>query len=206
MSPYSNAVIERIRDNLFATPAEMEDNGLKEYERSRILQIRDMYNYWISYPTIREKEILNEMQNRFNIDRNIAYKYMAVLRVLLGDLGKTNKDYIRFQFNERIMDAYDMARRDHNADAMIKALDKLAKYNQLDKSDVLENHWESIMPQQFIMTDDPTVIGFKPIPNIREKIKAKIDQYWNEQIEDVRFEEIQSKKYMNSYTREDEEE
>lgn len=198
MNQYSNAVIERIRNNLFATPKEMQENGLKEFERTRVLQIRDMYNYWLAYPTTRDRDILDEIQHRFNTDRQVAYRYIAVLRVLLSDLGKTNKDFIRFQFNEMIRDAYDMARRDHNPEAMIKALDKFAKYNQLDKSDALENQWDSIMPQQFIMTDDPTVIGFKPIPNIREKIKAKINQYWNDQIEDIRFEEMEGKLHINN--------
>lgn len=203
MNPYSNAVIERIRNNLFSTPAEMKKNGLTEFEQTRVLHIRDMYNHWLAYPTTRERDILDEMQRRFNIQREVAYRYLAVLRILLSHLGQTNKDFIRWQFNEKIMNAYEMALRDHNAEAMIKALDKYAKYNNLDKADVLENQWEQIMPQQFVMTDDPTVIGFKAIPNIREKIKAKINQYWNEQIEDVRFDEMESKKYINSFQHND---
>lgn len=203
MNPYSNAVIERIRNNLFSTPAEMKKNGLTEFEQNRVLHIREMYNHWLAYPTTRERDILDEMQRRFNIQREVAYRYLAVLRILLSHLGQTNKDFIRWQFNEKIMNAYEMALRDHNAEAMIKALDKYAKYNNLDKADVLENQWEQIMPQQFVMTDDPTVIGFKAIPNIREKIKAKINQYWNEQIEDVRFDEMESKKYINSFQHND---
>lgn len=205
MNPYSNAVIERIRNNLFSTPAEMKKNGLTEFEQNRVLHIREMYNHWLAYPTTRERDILDEMQRRFNIQREVAYRYLAVLRILLSHLGQTNKDFIRWQFNEKIMNAYEMALRDHNAEAMIKALDKYAKYNNLDKADVLENQWEQIMPQQFVMTDDPSVIGFKPIPNIREKIKAKINQYWNEQIEDVRFDEMDSKKYINSFQRKEDE-
>lgn len=191
MSSYSSAVVERIRNNLFATQKEMEDNRLSEFEQTRILRLRDMYNHWIAYPTTRERDITEEILRRWpDVDRDTALRYVQVLRVLLGDLGKTNKDYIRWRFNEMIMDAYYMAARDHNPDAMIKALDKFAKYNQLDKADVLDNHWETIKPQTFIMTDDPSVIGFKPIPNIREKIAAKIHQYWNEQVEDVRFVEM----------------
>ena len=194
---FTAAVIEKIRNNLFATPKEMQENGLKERERDRVLHLRDMYNYWLSYPTTREKDILAEIQRRFEVDKPTAYNYVGALRVLLGDLGKTNRDFIRFQFNEMIRDAYDMARRDHDADAMIKALDKFAKYNRLDEPDGVDFQWDSIMPQQFVMSDDPTTIGFKPIPNIREKIKAKIDQYWNSNIEDVRFEELEGKQHIN---------
>lgn len=194
---FTNAVIERIRNNLFATPEEMQENGLKERECTRVLHLRDMYNYWLQYPTTREKDILAEIEKRFAVDKQTAYNYIGVLRCLLGDLGKTNKDFIRFQFNELLRDAFDMAKRDHNADAMIKALDKYAKYNNLDKSDAVDINWDSIMPQQFVMSDDPETIGFKPIPNVREKIKAKIAQYWNQQIEDVRFEELEGKQLIN---------
>ena len=198
---FTNAVIERIRNNLFATPAEMQENGLNEREQTRVLNLRDMYNYWLAYPTTRDKDILSEVERRFKVDKPTAYNYVGALRVLLGDLGKTNKDFIRFQFNEMLRDAYDMARRDHDADAMIKALDKFAKYNNLDKPDSQDFQWESIMPQQFVMSDDPTTIGFKAIPNVREKIKAKIDQYWNSQIEDVRFEELEGKQHINQNNR-----
>ena len=187
MSEFSNAVVERIRLNLFATPGEMAENGLKEEEQTRIIQLRDVYNYWIAYPTTRERDILKLIEDRYGHSRQVAYKYVALLRSLLADLGKVSKDYIRFQFNEMIRDAYDEAKKAGNIDAMVKALGQYAKYNQLDKEDVLDTRWETFRPQQFIMTDDPTVIGFKPIPNIREKIKATIHRYWNEQIEDVRF-------------------
>ena len=202
---FTNTVIEKIRNNLFETPKVMEENGLKPFERERVLHLRDLYNYWLSYPTTREKDILEEIEKRWpgEVDRATAYNYVGVLRVLLGDLGKTNKDFIRFQFNEMLRDAYDMARRDHDAEAMIKALDKFAKYNNLDKPDSVDFQWESIMPQQFVMSDDPTTIGFKPIPNIREKIKAKISQYWNQQIEDVRFEELEGKRHINEGQRND---
>lgn len=47
------------------------------------------------------------------------------------------------------------------------------------------------MVQPFEPTDDPSVLGIKAIPNIREKIKSKIQQYWSEDIEDVEFEEVE---------------
>lgn len=187
MSAFSNAVIERIRNNLFATPGEMADNGLTPDEQTRILQLRDVYNHWIAYPTTRERDILEMIEKQYGHSRQVAYKYVALLRSLLGDLGKVSKDYIRFQFNEMIRDAYDAAKKEGNIDAMVKALGQFAKYNQLDKEDVLDTRWETLKPQQFVMTDDPSVIGFKPIPNIREKIKATIHKYWDDRIEDVRF-------------------
>ena len=65
MSEFSNAVVERIRLNLFATPGEMAENGLKEEEQTRIIQLRDVYNYWIAYPTTRERDILKLIEDRY---------------------------------------------------------------------------------------------------------------------------------------------
>ena len=65
MSSYSSAVVERIRNNLFATPKEMEDNRLSEFEQTRILRLRDMYNHWIAYPTTRERDITEEILRRW---------------------------------------------------------------------------------------------------------------------------------------------
>lgn len=192
MSQFSQQVIERIRENLFATQQEMADAGLTEQEQKRLLELREIYQYWITYPTIRERDILEEMEKRFELTRQQAYKYMSVLRVLIGDLGKTSKDYMRWLFNQRILDMYDKANKDGNVEAAIKALGQFAKYNQLDKEDIVANRWETLKPQMFIMTDDPSVIGFKPIANIREKIKAKIAQYSNDLIEDIRFVESDS--------------
>lgn len=192
MAQLSNQAVERIRAHLFATPDEMNEARLSDADQTRILQIRDIYNYWIAYPTTRERDILEEMEKRYGFDRDKSYRYMAVLRSLIGDLGKVSKDYVRFQFNEMIRDAYDAAKKDGNIDAMVKALGQFAKYNQLDKEDITPQRWESIRPQVFIMSDDPTTVGFKPIPNVREKIKATIAKYWSEQIEDVHYVEADS--------------
>lgn len=51
--------------------------------------------------------------------------------------------------------------------------------------------YDRIVVQPFTATDDPTVLGIKPIPNINEKIKEMLDKYRKEtiDIEDIEFEE-----------------
>ena len=46
--------------------------------------------------------------------------------------------------------------------------------------------------QPFTATDDPTVLGIKPIPNIQQKISDMIEKYRKKtiDIEDVEFEEV----------------
>lgn len=71
---------------------------------------------------------------------------------------------------------------------MASASNYYGKYNQLDKDDQVDKGYDQIVVQPFTPTDDPTVIGLKPIPNVREKIKTTIQKYWHDEIEDVDYE------------------
>ena len=83
---------------------------------------------------------------------------------------------------------YTMPDRIKDARAMASASNYYGKYNQLDKDDQVDKGYDQIVVQPFTPTDDPTVIGLKPIPNVREKIKTTIQKYWHDEIEDVDYE------------------
>lgn len=183
-------VIEVMRDSLFLPIDELRDRGFSAPQVQRILRVRDMYNYWLQYPSRREKDVVNEIMSRYGLNRTSAYRDISVLKSLLGDLGKVSKDFVRFQFNSMIMETYTLAKQRGDLSAMAAAADKYAKYNQLDREDVLDHQWDSIVPQRFELTDDPTVIGLRPIPNIRERIRKKLEGYLNEQVEEVRYVDI----------------
>lgn len=74
---------------------------------------------------------------------------------------------------------------------MAAAADKYAKYTQLDKEDELNFDYDKIVVQAFVPTDDPSVAGFKPIPNLRDVIREKIESYNKEYeyIQEIKLEE-----------------
>lgn len=74
---------------------------------------------------------------------------------------------------------------------MERAAASYAKYNRVDLEDEQTLPYELIVVQPFTATDDPTVLGIKPIPNIQQKISDMIAKYRAEtlDIEDVEFEE-----------------
>lgn len=181
--------LEICKSHLFDDRNKMEEAGVPLIIQERIIRIRDMYTVWLNFPSKKELEIVAELIQRYGIQKSAAYDDVRIIKTLLGDLNKASKDFHRWQFNNMIRKAYEMAERRKNPDAMVKAADKYGKYNQLDKEDILDNPWETIQVQPFEPTSDPTVIGIKPVPNIKEKIAKKIKQYWNEDIEDVTFEE-----------------
>ncbi len=74
---------------------------------------------------------------------------------------------------------------------MEKAALSYAKFNRIDLEDEQAVPYDLIVVQPFTATDDPSVLGIKPIPNIQEKIQKMIAKYRAEtiDIEDVEYEE-----------------
>lgn len=181
--------LEICKTSLFDDIDKMREKGVPVILQERILRLRDMYTLWVNFPSKKEQEIVAELIQRYGIHKSAAYEDVRIIKTLLGDLNKASKDFHRFQFNHMIRQAYDMAERRKDPRSMVAAADKYAKYNQLDKEDIRENPWEVIAVQPFEPTSDPSVLGIKPIPNIKEKIAQKLRQYWNEDIQDITYEE-----------------
>lgn len=185
------ATIDVCEKYLFADIDEMTANGIPELIQQRLLRLRDMYNFWLQFPRKKDLEIVDELEHRYSVSKSTAYEDIRIIKRLLGDLAKTTKDYHRYKFCQMIDESYDMAKRIKDARAMAAAANYYAKYTQLDKEDILDKGYDKIVVQPFEPTDDPTVLGIKPIPNVRERIKSKIEQYWSDDIEDVEFEVIE---------------
>lgn len=200
------ATIDVCQKYLFADLDEMSADGLPEVIQQRLLRLRDMYNFWLQFPRKKDLEIVAELELRYKVSKSTAYEDIRIIKRLLGDLAKTTKDYHRYKFCQMIDETYEMAKRIKDARAMGAAANYYGKYTQLDKEDILDKGYDKIVVQPFEPTDDPSVLGIKAIPNIREKIKSKIQQYWSEDIEDVEFEEIEfnEDEIFNTKTKKDE--
>ncbi len=184
-------IVDTARNNLFADAGDMQRAGIPVATQEHIFRLRDLYNFWLQHPRIKDKEIVLKLQQDYKLGKSQAYTDLSILKLLLGEFQKTSKDYHRYRFLEMINETYEVARVNKDAKAMAAAADKYAKYTQLDKEDELTYDYDKIVVQAFVPTDDPSVAGFKPIPNIREVIRKKIEQYNKEceYIEEVRFDE-----------------
>lgn len=185
------ATIDMCSKYLFTDVNEMSADGVPEVIQQRLLRLRDMYNFWLQFPRKKDLEIVGELELRYKVSKSTAYEDIRIIKRLLGDLAKTTKDYHRYKFCQMIDETFDMAKRTKDARAMGAAANYYGKYTQLDKEDILDKGYDKIVVQPFEPTDDPSVLGIKAIPNVREKIRNKIQQYWSEDIEDVEFEEVE---------------
>lgn len=157
--------------------------------RDRLLRIRSAYTLMQDYPSKADREIILHIMTISGVERSAAYEDLRIIKDLLGSINRQSKDWHRFKFNNQIQKAYNMAELKDDPDSMVKAMATYAKFNQLDKEDAERIPWDEIIPQLFEPTEDPTVLGIKPIPNIREKIAAMKKKYMDD-IQDVTYDEI----------------
>jgi len=161
-------------------------------QQEMLLRVRSAYNMWNEYPSKKPKEIIQFITASTGVDHATAWRDTKIIQEMMGDFNKSSKDWHRFKFNTMVMKAYEIAEIKQDPDAMQKAANTYAKYNQLDKEDTQAIPWDEIIPQLFIPTEDPAVIGIKEIPNVKQRIKEMLEKYGND-IQDVTFDEIDVK-------------
>lgn len=157
----------------------------------RILRVRDMYLWSTANPEAKDRQFIETDVGRYGISRVTAYADLAVVQTLLPTIGTATRDYHRWRYNEMIIETYQMAKKRKDTKTMECAASSYAKYNRIDVEDETAVPYDVIVVQPFTATNDPSVLGIKPIPNIQEKIQAMLKKYRAESmdIEDVEFEE-----------------
>lgn len=182
--------LELCRRHLYDDVSKLND--MPENVRSRLLRIRSGYTLWNEFPNKKQKEIAQHLMQMYDIQKSVAYDDIRLIQDLLGSINRSSKDWHLYQFNLKINKAYEIAEKNNDPDAMVKAMAAYGKFNQLDKEDPSEFPWDEIRPQNFEITSDPSVIGIKPIPNLKEKIAQLYKKYQEDlqSVEDVTYEEI----------------
>lgn len=167
--------------------------GLPEATIRHIVRLRDIYNYWLSYPSKRDRDIVGELKSRYGIGDTVAREDLRLIKNLLGDFQKVSKDYMRYRVTMMLNRAYEKADAANNTRDMVAAAKALKEVHQLDKDDPRADILDKVVPIVLNFTDDPTVIGIQRMPDFRNRIKEVKNKYWMEQTEDVEFEEIDAK-------------
>ena len=90
-----------------------------------------------------------------------------------------------------ILETYAMAKKRKDTKTMERAATSYAKFNNVNVEDEQSVPYDMIVVQPFTATQDPSVLGIKPIPNIDDKIKELLEKYRAESIDidDIEFEE-----------------
>ena len=179
-----------VQSDLFTSETELREK-FPQTSVERLLRIRAMYNWLISNPETKDKEFVDETVSRYGVSKVLAYDDLKVLKSVLPHITQSSRDYHRWKYNEMILETYAMAKKRKDTKTMERAATSYAKFNNVNVEDEQSVPYDMIVVQPFTATQDPSVLGIKPIPNIEEKIRQLIDKYRAESIDidDIEFEE-----------------
>lgn len=158
----------------------------------RILRIRELYNYWLANPSMRDRQLRDQIMSRYEVSQSTAYSDINLLHQLIPMLSPKSRDFHRSRFNEMVLETYAMAKARKDTRSMAAVTATYGKMSRIDLDDEMSMPYEDIVPQPFCPTLDPTVLGIKPIPNINEHI-ARLEKELSRDfadIEDVEFEDV----------------
>lgn len=185
------STLEICKTHLFSSTEDIMAQFNSDAVVERVLRVRDLYMWRLSNPDSSDRDFISEFKSRYPMGKNAAQEYLRIVNALLPMLSEKSRDFHRWRYNEMIMEAYQMAKARKDTKTMERAATSYGKLNKVDAEDVQAVPFHLIVVQPFVATDDPSVLGIKPIPGIENKIKAMLDKYSAEtlDIEDVEFEE-----------------
>lgn len=184
------AISDIAHQHLFTDRDRMQSAGLPEATIRHVERLRDVYNYWLAFPSKRDRDIVAELRQRYGIGDTVAREDLRLIKTLLGDFQRVSKEYIRYRVTQMCERAYEMAVASNNPREMIAAAKELSKAHKLGKDDERASVLDKLERIRLSFTDDPSVIGIPRMPDFRAKIKSMKEKYWTEATEDVDFEEI----------------
>ena len=182
------------KEHLFSSVEEMQKAHLPAPTQQRLLRIRDIYNYMLQYPRLEDKDVILELRKRHSIGTSVAYEDLRIIKVLLGTFNQVTKDYDRYFFRQRALEGFELARQTQDAGAFAKVLAAYGKYSMLDKEELEAPTYGDIVPTVMVPTDDPSVVGIKPMKNAREMARKLREKYSRKApTQDAEFEEVEDK-------------
>lgn len=181
--------IDLYADNLMLSEDELREKHIEEQTIRRIIRLRDIYNYMLRDPLKKDREYVEYITASYKdssgspLSRRRAYEDLELLHAIVGNLQECSKEWHRWRFNNMIMEGYAIATRNEDAAAIAKLAQQYGKYNQLDKEDDRDKGYGQI--PRLVFTFDVSVMGFKPIPNVRKVMDELIAHYSKSIYEDV---------------------
>lgn len=185
---------DKIQKHLFDDDIPLHEIQLSAHELVIRDRYRHIFTYWLEKPTLSDKKIVQYIQHEFGLSKTQAYRDMLSVKILLGNVKNASKDWHRYKLLSMVDETYQMAKDKRNPVAMAAVIDKLGKYTQLDKEDQERIPYDEIVPQNFDPTDDVSVLGIRPIKNLRQKQAEMRKKYGGSRIEEAEYEMLENEK------------
>ncbi|MBJ2193878.1 MAG: hypothetical protein JFT09_11220 [Muribaculaceae bacterium] len=182
--------LEACRNDLY-TDSEQLYRKYPDALARKIERVREMHQWFLSNPAAKDAVFVSECVSRFGISRPTAYSDLSIVKALLPHLSSSSKEFDRWRFRQMTLRTFEIAEARKDARSMAQAAANYARYLNIDKEDESDIPVDQIIPQPFVPTDDPSVLGIRQIPNIRERIRELTEKYIKEipDIEDIEAED-----------------
>ncbi|WP_299271456.1 hypothetical protein [uncultured Prevotella sp.] len=176
----------------------LDDSELRELRVAesvlvRLRRIRGLYAYWLQFPSKLDNDLVQYDIAMFKVSLTSAYDDLHLVKVLLGNLQQTTKEFMRWKINKSIEEDIAAARRAGDFRSVAALTKVMVQNNRTDKDDEPDLEFDKIVPQNFEPTDDPTVLGIERVPDLRGRIRALYKRYSNTMVQDAEYEEINEK-------------
>ena len=199
MADFRDETLELLRRYLFSDEEDLQAAGLRSDTLERLMNVREMYYYWLRNPQLTDNVVAAQFRQRYGYAHSNAYILTNYLKILIGDTTKVTRAWYQHVFLQRCEEAFAMARANTDAKAFTAALTALGKYTRLDTEESRTPDYAQIVPQQLEITTDPSVAGFKRIPDLKEKVQKMLNKY----AADTVFESINRTKQREKELRDD---
>ena len=82
--------------------SELRQKLVPEDTIMRVERLRELSSYWRSYPSTSPKELVSRCIQLFHVGKSQAYDDIHLLKILIGNLEATTKEFARWRVNQMI--------------------------------------------------------------------------------------------------------
>lgn len=157
----------------------------------RVMRLREMYNYWLSNPSMKDRQLRDAIMSRYDVSQSTAYADINIIHQLVPLLAQKTRDFHRARANEMFLETYAMAKARKDTKTMERVVSSYAKYNRVDLEDEMAMPYDEIVIQPFCATLDVRVLGLTPIPDVYKHIDKLTKELSRDFVDimDVEYEE-----------------
>lgn len=169
--------IDQYSEYLPVSSDELREQLVPEDTIQRIERLRELSSYWRSYPSTSPKELVTRCMQIFKVGKSQAYDDIHILKILIGNLEATTKEFARWRVNQMIEEDRTAARRDGDWRAVASMQKNYILNNQTNKPDTPDMAFDRIVPKEMEPSDDPRDAGITMSKNHRKLRDKLIKQY-----------------------------
>lgn len=189
----NNADYDFALEYMFADESKLIEDEIPPKRIQRLMRQREMYTMKLHFPSMKDSQITKHFRERMGLSQTQICEDMRIVNYCLGEFNRYTKDYLRFNLIRKAEEAFDVARRNNDPNAMAKVLAALGKFTGLDKEDVVLPDYSQMPTQEFSLSADPEDAGYKRMPNLQRIIHKELMAEKNADIPEAEVVEEKSK-------------